>query len=775
MASRRRTVSRPSRTGLRSQRAIQRAPQAEETDDAWENVLSDSSEEEEIRAGAARTPPSTVEGELLALMKTFLAGQQQREEGLLQELRGLRVSLQHAPPAPTGARPAQTPSTATASSPQLDVPTPAPRRHQGGESSPLLVSNADYEGYSREPAQQHGQRPYAADPKIPPYQTDEDIENYLLRFERIAHTWKWPETEWACRLIPLLSGKALEAYTAMDEDRAHCYRDLKDALMVKFNISPETYKQQFRAMSVPAGETPTETYHRLKGLYRCWIRPDQLSKEQIGEQIILEQLLRVFPPEVRTWVKEHEPSDGATAAKLALQHRNVRQGGGPARFVDSAPRAAIRPASAPYARAERRQETRGNTSSTTTQPAAGKTFVCYYCQQSGHKASVCPVRRDKMTGSCYAPRQEAKLSENRSLRNKTQKTVTVNGQQMAALLDSGSFTSLVKKSLLPVGCVDYSTKRDIVCVHGDRHAYPKAEIVVTIDEQSYMITVGVVDKLPVDLILGTDLPVLLDLLQEENTVVEANEKVSCPVVTRAHAKAGLQPLPDLDDSLCEGGTKGTRKSRRQRRFEKQLNFTEPDVDNMKGDEMWNVPENISELQRQDETLKPVFAKVGNQAKANLGLREQFIIENDVLYVLNNIGKRLVIPVSCHPLIMHLAHTLPWAGHFAHHKTFLRISARFYWPNMYTDIKTYCTTCPTCQKTCPTRRSDRALLHPLPIISTPFRRIAMDIVGLLVKSGRGHQYILVVCDYATRFPEAFPLQTITAPAVLRALIQLFSRV
>uniref|UniRef100_A0A669DR80 Reverse transcriptase/retrotransposon-derived protein RNase H-like domain-containing protein n=1 Tax=Oreochromis niloticus TaxID=8128 RepID=A0A669DR80_ORENI len=34
---------------------------------------------------------------------------------------------------------------------------------------------------------------------------------------------------------------------------------------------------------------------------------------------------------------------------------------------------------------------------------------------------------------------------------------------------------------------------------------------------------------------------------------------------------------------------------------------------------------------------------------------------------------------------------------------------------------------------------------------------MDIVGPLVKSSSGHQYILVVCDYATRFPEAFPLR------------------
>lgn len=33
----------------------------------------------------------------------------------------------------------------------------------------------------------------------------------------------------------------------------------------------------------------------------------------------------------------------------------------------------------------------------------------------------------------------------------------------------------------------------------------------------------------------------------------------------------------------------------------------------------------------------------------------------------------------------------------------------------------------------------------------------------------------MCDYATHFPESFPLRTITTPAVMRALVQLFSRV
>ena len=41
---------------------------------------------------------------------------------------------------------------------------------------------------------------------------------------------------------------------------------------------------------------------------------------------------------------------------------------------------------------------------------------------------------------------------------------------------------------------------------------------------------------------------------------------------------------------------------------------------------------------------------------------------------------------------------------------------------------------------------------------------MDIVGLLPKYKQGYQNILVVCDYATRYSEAFPLRNFTAPDV-----------
>ncbi|XP_078789184.1 zinc finger protein 394-like [Oryzias latipes] len=177
----------------------------------------------------------------------------------------------------------------------------------------------------------------------------------------------------------------------MDEQQAHIYKDLKDALLVKFDISPETYHQQFRSVVLPSGENPTETYHRLKGFYRRWIRPELHSKEQIGEIVILEQLLRVLPADVRTWVKEHEPEDGLAAARLALQYVNARRGAS-TRLLGWDQRHPIQTAPSRLARRDFNQATQG-TNRGPNQRAAGKDLVCYYCQQIGHKTSVCPIRK----------------------------------------------------------------------------------------------------------------------------------------------------------------------------------------------------------------------------------------------------------------------------------------------------------------------------------------------------------------------------------------------
>lgn len=52
------------------------------------------------------------------------------------------------------------------------------------------------------------------------------------------------------------------------------------------------------------------------------------------------------------------------------------------------------------------------------------------------------------------------------------------------------------------------------------------------------------------------------------------------------------------------------------------------------------------------------------------------------------------------------------------------------------------------------------LIPMPITDVPFEQVGMSLAGPLPKSTWGHEYILVLVDYATRYPEVVPLHKAT---------------
>ena len=68
------------------------------------------------------------------------------------------------------------------------------------------------------------------------------------------------------------------------------------------------------------------------------------------------------------------------------------------------------------------------------------------------------------------------------------------------------------------------------------------------------------------------------------------------------------------------------------------------------------------------------------------------------------------------------------------------------------------------------------LGKLPLIDTPFKRVAVDIVGPIEqRSEKRNRYILTMIDYATRYPEAVALPSIETERVAEALVEMFSRV
>ena len=115
-----------------------------------------------------------------------------------------------------------------------------------------------------------------------------------------------------------------------------------------------------------------------------------------------------------------------------------------------------------------------------------------------------------------------------------------------------------------------------------------------------------------------------------------------------------------------------------------------------------------------------------------------------------------------------------AGHLGKHKTAQRILLRFYWPTVYRDVNEFCRSCTICQKYSK-QKPVKAPLIPLPIVTEPFKRVAMDIIGPLPRMKSGNRYVLVLCDYGTRYPEAIPVKAIDVEHIADQLLTIFTRV
>ena len=88
--------------------------------------------------------------------------------------------------------------------------------------------------------------------------------------------------------------------------------------------------------------------------------------------------------------------------------------------------------------------------------------------------------------------------------------------------------------------------------------------------------------------------------------------------------------------------------------------------------------------------------------------------------------------------------------------------------MREDVEWWCRSCSVCAgKNRP--RTHEANMHPITDPSRPFEKVGIDFLGPLPKTKNGNRYILVLSDYATRWPEAFATSDMKASTVARILV------
>ncbi|KAL2095611.1 hypothetical protein ACEWY4_007759 [Coilia grayii] len=191
----------------------------------------------------------------------------------------------------------------------------------------------------------------------------------------------------------------------MDPESNLDYDELKEAILKKFEINAETYRSQFRPLETRLDETPKELYVRLKDLFCKWVKYNQCSKEVLMETMVLEQYLQVLYPEVRTWVKEHNPSTAAEAALLVENFVAAHKGPRRYRYAgvldrqprgksDGAGRRAGSDATPSYSR---------NTPPLPPGSAKPQGILCFNCGREGRTSPACRLRKPKHFHLCYVP------------------------------------------------------------------------------------------------------------------------------------------------------------------------------------------------------------------------------------------------------------------------------------------------------------------------------------------------------------------------------------
>ncbi|XP_075442406.1 uncharacterized protein LOC142487280 [Ascaphus truei] len=388
---------------------------------------------------------------------------------------------------------------------------------------------------------------------------NEDPEAFLLTCERVAEAQGWATDRWATALAPLLIGEAQASYQGLPADQAMDYRQVKAAILDRFGLTPETYRQQFQNMKYTAKMRPRVLAQRLLDLCTRWIQPEECTKEAILEQVVLEQFLQIIPPSARSWVKHHAAETLALAVRLVENFLGAEQ---QASVLDPTPPAladtqrgksdqwgtygpSIRnrqvqrkeqsfqqgrspnagPRRDPHLFPDvgssqnernfrgRRPQDPPDAWSPVTGPAerypqpppAREPSPCSACGEQGHRYVDCPQM------DCSFSRTVASAFTVENYKPWLLPAL-IEGKTVQALVDSGSGKTLVLQELLPPNVCSFDSPWSIECIHGDVKRYPTAKIQLQVNGQEAYLEVGVVPWLPAPIVLGRDWPFFSDLM-----------------------------------------------------------------------------------------------------------------------------------------------------------------------------------------------------------------------------------------------------------------------
>ncbi len=133
--------------------------------------------------------------------------------------------------------------------------------------------------------------------------------------------------------------------------------------------------------------------------------------------------------------------------------------------------------------------------------------------------------------------------------------------------------------------------------------------------------------------------------------------------------------------------------------------------------------------------------------------------------------QVVVPKPYREQALRVAHDHELSGHVDIRKTYDHLMKHFFWPSMKSDVAKFFKSCHACQIAGKANQVvPPAPLKPIPVLGEPFEQILIDCVGPLPKTKSGNSYLLTLMCVSTRFPEAIPLRSLKAHAIVKAIVK-----
>ena len=369
-------------------------------------------------------------------------------------------------------------------------------------------------------------------PKHQPMSPKEDVADFLEMFKANMKDREIPKDSWAQHLLPLLNHNCKASTATLPIDQKYCYREIllatcQQGLQYPGQQGSLTQGESFRASAV-----------RLLRMAHRFLPED--DPEVLRRKVALEVILRAFPKEVASYVREKETNDLFTAMDLASKYFK-REGWDEFRFDTSKPwthpkREEKEGRYGDYKKRGRSKywskdgesdstcnksdkETQGSHGryvSSNTQGANGKAENkhkyekphsfrkgnnrqgCWECGEMGHERASCPKR---------LPKTQANTMRVTCLSLATSEPYTVPGSIGETLIDTGADMSLVAEDLVPPG-TQMSKSVWVEGVGDQLQLYQTAKLPVTIMGQKTELTAAIapIHHIPFAVILGRNVP-----------------------------------------------------------------------------------------------------------------------------------------------------------------------------------------------------------------------------------------------------------------------------